>query len=86
MRDAIAEEEEFKEKAWSTISDERDKRFTKEHPEYAAFKAEYDAEHKVYYDMCAKRDQAESFIEEIQSYLDKIEKHKDYMTENNIAA
>jgi hypothetical protein len=86
MRDAIAEEEEFKGKTWSTISDERDKRFSKEHPEYAAFKVEYDAEHKVYYDMCAKRDQAESFIEEIQSYLDKIEKHKDYMTENNIAA
>ena len=86
MRDVIAEEKEFEGKTWSTISDERDKRFTKEHPEYAAFKAEYDAEHKVYYDMCAKRDQTESFIEEIQSYLDKIEKHKDYMTENNIAA
>lgn len=86
MHNAIAEEEEFKEKAWSTIRDERDKRFAKEHPEYAAFKAEYDAEHKVYYDMCAKRDQAQSFIEEIQSYLDKIEKHKDYMVENSIAA
>jgi hypothetical protein len=86
MRDAIAEEEEFKEKAWSTIRDERDKRFAKEHPEYAAFKAEYDAEHKIYYDLCAKRDQAQSFIEEIQSYLDKIEKHKNYMVENNIAA
>ena len=36
--------------------------------------------------MCAKRDQAESFIEEIQSYLDKIEEHKDYMVKNNIAA
>ena len=86
MFDAIGEEKEFKEKSWSTISDERDKRFAKEHPEYAAFKAEYDAEHKVYYDLCAKRDQAQSFIEEIQSYLDKIEKHKDYMVENNIAA
>ena len=86
MHDAIAEEEEFKEKSWSTIRDERDKRFAKEYPEYAAFKAEYDTEHKVYYDLCEKRDQAESFIEEIQSYLDKIEKHKDYMTENNIAA
>lgn len=86
MRDAIAEEEEFKGKTWSTISDERDKRFTKEHPGYAAFKAEYDAEHKVYYDLCAKRDKAQSFIEEIQSYLDKIERHKDYMVENNIAA
>ena len=86
MHDAIAEEEEFKGKTWSTISDERDKRFAKEYPEYAAFKAEYDTEHKVYYDLRDKRDQAESFIEEIQSYLDKIEKHKDYMTENNIAA
>ena len=86
MHDAIAKENEFKGKSWSTIRDERDKRFAKEHPEYAAFKAEYDAEHKVYYDLCAKRDQAQSFIEEIQSYLDRIEKHKDYMVENNIAA
>lgn len=86
MHDAIAEEEEFKGKAWSTIRDERDKRFAKDHPEYVAFKAEYDAEHKVYYDLCAKRDQVQSFIEEILSYLDKIEKHKDYMEENNIAA
>ena len=86
MHDAIAEEEEFKGKSWSTIRDERDKRFAKDHPEYAAFKAEYDAEHKVYYDLCAKRDKSQSFIEEIQSYLDKIEKHKDYMVENNIAA
>ena len=86
MFDAIGEEKEFKEKSWSTISDERDKRFSKEHPEYAAFKTEYDAEHKVYYDLCAKRDHAQSFIEEIQSYLNKIEEHKDYMVENNIAA
>jgi hypothetical protein len=86
MYDALAEEEAFKGKTYTTIRDERDKRFAKEHPEYATFKAEYDAEHKVYYDLCAKRDQAQSFIEEIQSYLDKIEKHKDYMVENNIAA
>ena len=90
MRDemyyALTEEEDFKEKALNTIIDERDKRFAKEHPEYAAFKVEYDSEHKVYYDLCAKRDQVQSFIEEIQSYLDKIEKHKDYMVENNIAA
>ena len=86
MFDTIAEEEEFKEKSWSTISEERDKRFAKEHPEYAAFKVEYDAEYKVYYDLCAKRDKAQSFIEEIQAYLDKIETHKDYMVENNIAA
>jgi hypothetical protein len=86
MRDAIAEEEEFKEKSWSTISDERDKRFAKEHPEYASFKTKYDAEYNVYYDLCTKRDKAQSFIEEIQSYLDKIEEHKNYMVENNIAA
>lgn len=86
MYDVIAEEEEFKGQTWSTIRDERDERFSNEHPEYAAFKAEYDAEHKVYFDMCAKRDQAQSFIEEIQSYLDKIEEHKNYMEDNNIAA
>jgi len=86
MYDALSEEEEFKGKTYTTIRDERDKRFTKEHPEYATFKAEYDAEHKVYYDLCVKRDQAQSFIEEIQSYLDKIEEHKNYMAENNIAA
>ena len=86
MCDLIAEEEEFKGQTWSTIRDERDKRFIKEHPEYAAFKEEYNAEHKVYYDLCAKRDQAQSFIEEIQSYLDKIDEHKDYMVKNNIAA
>ena len=86
MYDALAEEEAFKGKTYTTIRDERDKRFAKEHPEYATFKAEYDAEHKVYYDLCTKRDQAQSFIEEIKSYLDKIEEHKNYMVENNIAA
>ena len=86
MFNAIGEEKEFKEKSWSTICDERDKRFAKEHPEYAAFKVEYDAERKLYSDLCSKRDKDQSFIEEIQSYLDKIEKHKDYMVENDIAA
>jgi hypothetical protein len=86
MYDAIAEEPEFKEKSWIAIRDERDIRFVKEHPEYEAFKKEYDAEHNVYYSLCAKRDNAQSFIDEIQKYLDKIESHKDYMVENNIAA
>ena len=86
MSDAIAEEAEFKEKSWSVIIGERDIRFVKEHPEYEAFKREYDTEHNVYYSLCAKRDNAQSFIEEIQKYLDKIEAHKDYMVENNIAA
>ena len=86
MYDAIAEEDAFWGKAWNTIKAERDTRFAKEHPEYEAFKEEYDAEHNVYYDLCAKRDVAQSFIEEIQKYLNKIEDHKDYMKENNIAA
>ena len=86
MYDIISKEEEFSGKAWSEVRQERDKRFDKEHPEYAAFIAEYDAEYNVYYDLCSKRDKAQSFIKEIQSYLDKIEAHKDYMVENNIAA
>jgi hypothetical protein len=86
MHDAIAEEPEFKEKSWSAIRDERDNRFVKEHPEYEAFKKEYDAEYNVYYSLCEKRDDAQSFIDEIQMYLDKIESHRDYMVENCIAA
>ena len=82
----VAEEDEFHGKIWNTIDSERNKRFAKEHPEYAAFKEEHDAEKNVYYDLWTKRDKAQSFIDEVQSYLDKIEKHKDYMVENNIAA
>ena len=86
MYDAIAEEDDFSDKAWDVKIEERNKRFAKEHPEYEAFKAEYDAEYNVYNDLCSKRDKAQSFIGDIQSYLDKIEEHKDYMIENNIAA
>lgn len=86
LYDAIAEEDEFYGKAWNMIIEERDKRFGNDHPEYAAFKEEYDSEHKVYHKLCLRRDQVQSFIGEIQSYLDNIEKHKDYMKENNIAA
>ena len=82
----IAKEEAFSGKSWGAIWDERDTRFEKEYPEYVPFKKEYDAEQNIYSNLCAKRDKAQSFIEEIQSYLDKIEKHKDYMVENNIAA
>ena len=86
MYDAISKEDGFNGKAWSVIREERDKRFAKEHPEYTAFKKEYEAEENIYYNLCAKRDNAKSFIEEIQKYLDMIETHKDYMVENNIAA
>ena len=86
MYDAIAEEDDFSDKAWDAKIEECNKRFAKEHPEYEAFKAEYDAEYNVYNDLCSKRDKAQSFIGDIQSYLDKIEEHKDYMIENNIAA
>ena len=86
LYDAIKEEVAFKEKAWNVVTDERDVRFAKEHPEYAAFKEEYNAEQNIYYDLCAKRDNAQSFIEEIQKYLDTIESHKNYMAENDIAA
>jgi len=86
LYNAIAEETEYHGKSWSIIDCERNIRFAKEHPEYAAFKEKYNAEEKVYYDLCEKRDKALSFTEEIQSYLEKIEKHKDYMIENNIAA
>lgn len=86
MYDAISKEDGFDGKALSVIIDERDKRFAKKHPEYTAFKKEYEAQKEVYYNLCAKRDNAKSFIEEIQKYLDMIEAHKDYMVENNIAA
>lgn len=86
LYDAIKEEDAFKEKTWSEIRGERDARFIKEHPEYVAFKEEYDAEYKVYYDLCTKRNKAQAFIEEIQKYLDTIESYKDYLVENDIAA
>jgi hypothetical protein len=40
----------------------------------------------LYYNLCSERDKVQSFIEEIKKYLDKIEAHKNYMVENNIAA
>lgn len=86
MYDAIAEEDKFYGEAWNVIRGERDSRFTKEHPEYAAFKEQYDKEHDLYYNLCSERDKVQSFIEEIKKYLDKIEAHKNYMVENNIAA
>ncbi len=86
MSNAIEKEPEFKEKSWSAIRDECNIRFAKEHPEYEAFMKKYDAEHNVYFSLCTKRDNAQSFIDEIQKYLDKIESHRDYMVENNIAA
>ena len=86
LLDEIPKEEEFKERTWSEQKTERDIRFAKEHPEYDAFEKDYDAEHDKYYDLCAKRDKAQSFIEEVQSYLNKIEVHKDYMEKHNIAA
>lgn len=86
LYNAISEEDEFYGKSWNAINAECDTRFAKEHPEYDSFKKEYDAEHDVYYSLCAKRDNAQSFIDEIQKYLDKIESHIDYMVENNIAA
>ena len=86
MYDSISKEDAFQEKSWIVIRDERDSRFVNDYPEYAGFKEEYDAEHDLYYSLCAKRDNAQSFIDEIQKYLDKIESHRDYMVENNIAA
>ena len=86
MSNAIEKEQEFKEKSWSAIRDECNIRFAKEHPEYEAFMKKYDAEHNVYFSLCTKRDNAQSFIDEIQKYLDKIESHRDYMVKNNIAA
>ena len=86
MWDTIKKEKEFAENDLNAIRVERDARFTKEHPEYAAFKMEYDTESKVYYDLRSKRGSALSFIKELQSYLDRIEAHKKYIEENNIAA
>ena len=82
----IEKEEQFQGKSYSVIRDERNMRFSKEHPEYESFKADYDAEEKKYNDLCSKRDKTQDFVKELQSYLDKIEAHKNYMIENNIAA
>ena len=86
MFNAIAEEEKFSGKAWNEIKFERDNRFVKEHPEYETFKKEYEKEYEIYYRLCAERGRAQSFIEEIQKYIDKIKANKDYMVKNNIAA
>lgn len=86
MFDAVAEEDGFREKAMNIIRKESDTRFVKAYPEYLSFKAEYDNEQKLYYNLCFERDKVQSFVDEIQKYLDKIEAHKNYMAENDIAA
>lgn len=82
----IEKEEKFHGKSYIEIQNERDSRFTKAHPEYATFKHEYEIVQKKYYNLCSEKNKIESFIKELQSYLDKIEAHRDYMTKNNIAA
>jgi hypothetical protein len=47
---------------------------------------EFKAERELYNDLCSKRDNTKSFVEEIQNYLVKIEAHKNYLVDNNIAA
>lgn len=86
MYDAIAEEDAFVEENWGTITHELDIRFGKEHPEYDTFKKEYKAEYDVYHNLCSKHKETQSFIEEIQKYLDKIKAYKDYMVKNKIVA
>ncbi len=86
MYNLIKEEESYQNESYSVISNERNTRFAKEHPEYDAFKKEYDAEYDKYHSLCSSRDEAEKFVELLLSYLDKIESHKDYLVENNIAA
>lgn len=86
MYKLIEKEEGFQGNTYSVICDERNKRFAKEYPEYDSFKRDFDAEEKKYNDLCSKRDKAQAFVKELQTYLDKIEAHKNYMIENNIAA
>lgn len=86
MYEVVAQEDGFKKKSMNIIRLERDIRFAKEHPEYEVFKKEYETERNVYYELCAKRDKAYSFIDEIQSYLNKIDEYKNYKIGNNIAA
>ena len=82
LYDSIAEEDEFYGKALNTIRDERDRRFAEEHPDYAMFKEEYDEVNTLYNDLCTKRDVAQSYITTLQSYIDKIKKHKNHMAEH----
>ena len=86
MYNLIEKEEEFQGKGYILVRNERDARFIKERPEYTAFKNEYEAESKKYWGLCAMRDKTQSYIKELQTYLDKIDAHKDYITKNNIAA
>ena len=82
----IKKEPEYLDRGYWYIMEECDRRFAKAHPEYAAIKSEYDTTQKSYNDLCAKKSNAISFIEEIQSYLDKIEEYKNYIAENEVAA
>jgi hypothetical protein len=86
MYDEIAKEDEYYGKSFYVIEKERDSRFAKDHPKYESFMNEFKAERELYNDLCSKRDNTKSFVEEIQNYLVKIEAHKNYLVDNNIAA
>lgn len=86
MYNLINNEKKFKNESYSVKNEECNTRFAKKHPEYAAFKEEYDVERDKYNSLCSRRDEAKKFIELLQSYLDKIEAHKNYIVENDIAA
>ena len=86
IQETIKSEADFKDKGIWEIIQERDNRFSKTYPEYKDFKKEYDRMKNRYCGVCSLRDNTLSLIKELQSYLDKIEDHKNYMIENNIAA
>lgn len=86
MYNLIKEEKEFQGMSDRYIRCELDKRFCERYKEYSQFKVEYDAKSKTYYELCANRDKTQSFVRELQTYLDKIEKFKNYMEGNDIAA
>lgn len=68
------------------IDIELDRRFKERHPEYNAFENEYDVIYEKMYKLKSRKNRAESFIKELQSYLDKIEAHKNYVIEDIVAA
>ena len=86
MYNLLKNEQEFQGMSDMCIRYHIDKRFDEQHKEYLQIKAEYEAESKKYYDLCAKRGKAQQFVQELQTYLDKIEEFKGYIEGKNVAA
>lgn len=86
MKKVIQNEPKAANKDLSWIRNELDRRFEERHPEYSSFEIEYNAMNKKVGELNSQKCAAECFIRELQSYLDEIEAHKDYVIEDTAVA